>query len=122
MWARDDQQLRTDFGPPADFDPEAFGATNVYTSPAVMWDELRQRLGDDEFWRLVREWPATHDNANADYDDITSWWSDQTGEDLSGFFDDWLLGETTPEQRSTATPSRSGAASPAPAPAWSPSR
>ena len=63
-----------------------------------MWDELRKRLGDDEFWRLVREWPAAHDNGNADYADITTWWSERTGEDLSGFFDAWLLGETTPER------------------------
>ena len=97
-WAELEPRLRSEYGPPADYDPEAFGAGNVYYGPALMWDELRKRLGDDEFWRLVRAWPATHDNGNADYDDITSWWSEQTGEDLSGFFDDWLLGETTPER------------------------
>jgi aminopeptidase N len=95
-WAELDPELRAQYGPPADYDPEAFGGSNVYTSPAVMWDELRKRLGDDEFWRLVRAWPAANDNGNADYDDITTWWSDQTGEDLSGFFDDWLLGDKAP--------------------------
>jgi aminopeptidase N len=97
-WALGEPALRAQYGPPADFDPEAFGAGNVYYSPALMWDELRQRLGDDEFWRLVRAWPASHDDGNADYDDITTWWSEQTGEDLSGFFDDWLLGKTSPER------------------------
>jgi aminopeptidase N len=97
-WAADEPQQRAEYGPPADYDPEAFGGGNVYYGPALMWDELRKRFGDDEFWRLVREWPATHDNGNADYDDITSWWSEQTGEDLSGFFDDWLLGTTTPQR------------------------
>jgi aminopeptidase N len=95
-WTDIEARLRSQYGPPADYDPEAFGAGNVYYSPALMWDELRKRLGDDEFWRLVRAWPAAHDNGNADYADITAWWSDQTGEDLSGFFDEWLLGETTP--------------------------
>jgi aminopeptidase N len=95
-WAEGEPDLRSDFGPPADYDPEAFGAGNVYYGPALMWDELRKRLGDDEFWRLVRAWPAAHDNSNADYADITTWWSDRAGEDLSGFFDDWLLGRTTP--------------------------
>jgi aminopeptidase N len=99
-WEELDGQLREEFGPPADYDPNAFGATNVYTSPALMWDEIRKRIGDDLFWQLVREWPAAHDNGNADYDDITTWWSEESGEDLSGLFDDWLLGETTPERAS----------------------
>ncbi|WP_028643897.1 M1 family metallopeptidase [Nocardioides sp. URHA0020] len=96
QWAPGEAALRKQYGPPADFDPTAFGGGNVYYGPALMWDELRKRLGDDEFWRLVRAWPAGHDNANADYADITTWWSEQTGEDLSGFFDAWLLGTTTP--------------------------
>jgi aminopeptidase N len=96
QWARVEPRLRANYGPPADYDPDSFGAGNVYYGPALMWDELRQRLGDDEFWALVRDWPASHDNDNADYDDITTWWSEQTGQDLSGFFDDWLLGEKTP--------------------------
>lgn len=97
-WAELEPRLRSEYGPPAAYDPDAFGGGNVYYGPALMWDELRKRFGDDEFWRLVREWPATHDNGSADYDEITTWWSEQTGEDLSGFFDDWLLGETTPER------------------------
>lgn len=97
-WAEQDGELRRSFGPPADYDPAAFGASNIYTTPGLMWDELRKRIGDDLFWRLVREWPAAHDNGNADYDDITTWWSERSGEDLSGFFDDWLLGSTTPER------------------------
>ena len=97
-WAETEPALRSQYGPPADYDPEAFGAGNVYYGPALMWDELRKRLGDDEFWRLVRAWPAANDNGNADYDDITTWWSEQTGQDLAGFFDDWLLGERTPKR------------------------
>jgi len=96
--AESEPDLRARYGPPADYRPDAFGAGNVYDCAALMWDEIRKRLGDDEFWRLVRDWPATHDNANADYDDITSWWSEQSGEDLGELFDDWLLGETSPER------------------------
>ncbi|HYF74399.1 MAG TPA: M1 family metallopeptidase, partial [Nocardioides sp.] len=97
-WAGFEPDLREEAGPPAAFDADSFGSSNVYYGPALMWDELRQRLGDEEFWALVRAWPAAHDNGNADYDDITSWWSEQSGEDLSGFFDAWLLGEETPER------------------------
>jgi aminopeptidase N len=96
-WAASDAELRSKYGPPADFHPDAFASSNVYYIPAVMWNELRKRIGDEEFWRLVGEWPESRENTNATYDDITSWWSEQTGEDLSGFFETWLLSEETPE-------------------------
>lgn len=99
-WVDMDQQLREDYGPPADYDPTAFGSSNVYISAALMWHELRLRLGDETFWRLASGWPASRDNGNADYDEITAWWSAESGEDLSGFFDDWLLGESTPDPSS----------------------
>ena len=53
----------------AAYDPTTFAERNVYYLPAVMWHQVRARLGDDEFFRLVREWPATHDNENAGYDE-----------------------------------------------------
>jgi aminopeptidase N len=89
--------LRREAGPPADYDPATFGRGNVYYGPALMWDELRERLGEEEFWSGVRAWPEAHRNGNAGYDDITTWWSERTGEDLSSFFDAWLLGETSPQ-------------------------
>ncbi len=95
-WAAFEPDLRRESGPPADYDPATFGEGNVYYGPALMWNELRHRLGDAEFWRLVRAWPSEHAYANADYDAITSWWSRETGLDLTSFFDDWLLGKTTP--------------------------
>lgn len=97
-WAAEDQDWRRADGPPADYYRDAFGAINVYAIPALMWDQLRQRVGERTFWRLVRAWPAAHAYGNADYDDITTWWSEQTGEDLTAFFDAWLRGDTTPER------------------------
>ena len=38
--------LRREAGPPADYDPATFGEGNVYYSPALMWHELRERLGE----------------------------------------------------------------------------
>jgi aminopeptidase N len=95
-WAFGEPMLRDESGPPADYDPQSFGAGNVYYGPALMWDALRKKIGDDTFWRLVRAWPREHDDANAGYDDITSWWSQQTGQDLQPFFDTWLLARTSP--------------------------
>ncbi len=95
-WADQDQALRDAGGPPADFDPAMFGARNIYYLPALMWDEIRQRVGDETFWRLVRAWPQANDNGHASYDEITRWWSEETGEDLQPLFDAWLLGEDSP--------------------------
>jgi aminopeptidase N len=77
-------------GPPADYDPSGFGLSNIYVVPAVMWHRLRLELGDEEFWRLVRQWPQDHHWSNADYAEITSWWSRKTGLDLQPYFDSWL--------------------------------
>ena len=33
-------------GPPAAYDPAAFGESNIYYGPALMWRELRRRIGD----------------------------------------------------------------------------
>jgi aminopeptidase N len=87
---------RAESGPPAAYDPGEFGQGNIYYGPALMWHELRERLGDAEFFRLVREWPAARDNRSAGRDDYWAWLEEQTGEELSAFFDAWLLGEKTP--------------------------
>ena len=90
--------LRREAGPPADYDPASFARGNVYYSPALMWHELRLQLGDKRFWSGVRAWPRVHLNGNAAYDDITTWWSQRTGRDLSKFFDAWLLGKRSPRR------------------------
>jgi aminopeptidase N len=95
-WAAQDAQERESAGPPANYDPATFGEGNIYYLPALMWDQLRRRIGDDRFWQLVKAWPRSHDNANASYDDITGWWSRKAGEDLRPMFDAWLLGKNSP--------------------------
>ena len=95
-WAALDGQERSSAGPPANYDPATFGEGNIYYLPALMWDQLRRRIGDDQFWRLVKAWPRSRDNANASYDDITAWWSRKTGDDLRPMFDAWLLGRQSP--------------------------
>ncbi|WP_122819027.1 M1 family metallopeptidase [Nocardioides pantholopis] len=95
-WAVWERDWRTAAGPPAAFDADSFGASNIYYGPALMWHELRERLGDQEFWAMVRAWPATRDNGNAGTEEYLAWIQEQTGEDLAGFFDAWLLGEDTP--------------------------
>lgn len=98
QWASFEVQLREGAGPPAAFDPRQFGDGNIYYGPALMWQELREKLGDDEFFTVLREWPAAQENGTADRDEYWDWIEETTGEELSDFFEAWLLGEETPER------------------------
>ena len=91
-----DQQLRDQAGPPGAYDASEFGQTNIYYCPAVMWHELRRKVGDEEFWRLTREWPRVHAYGNATRDQWFDWVEAETGLELTAFFEAWIMGETTP--------------------------
>ncbi len=95
-WRQRDQQLRDEYGPPGDYDPTQFGGSNIYYSPAVMWNELRLELGDDQFFAIARSWLEAHDNTSVTRDDIYAHWEKESGLELSAFFDAWILGATTP--------------------------
>lgn len=98
QWADFEVQLREGAGPPGAFDPKQFGDGNIYYGPALMWQELRERIGDDKFFAMVRAWPASQENGNADRREYWDWIEQTTGEELSDFFDDWLLGKETPSR------------------------
>jgi aminopeptidase N len=92
-----DQGLRDDNGPPGDYDPQQFGAPNIYYTPALMWNELRVALGDDEFYRIAQSWLADQDGRSASREQIYAHWEKETGLELSDFFDAWITGPTTPQ-------------------------
>jgi aminopeptidase N len=92
-----DQGLRDDYGPPGDYDPRQFGGSNIYTTPALMWNELRVELGDDEFYRIATSWLAAHDNTSVTREQIFTHWEKETGRELSAFFDAWITGPRTPK-------------------------
>lgn len=98
-WAAQDQGYRDQAGPPGDYDPRQFGQSNVYYCSALMWHEIRGRVGDDAFWRALRSWPRAHDDANADRDDLEAHLERETGTELSDLYDAWLLSPTTPPRQ-----------------------
>jgi aminopeptidase N len=95
-WSTYVARVRTTYGPPAAYRPGSFGEGNVYYIPALMWDTIRQRLGDRLFWRLVRQWPRAHAYTSQDRASLVAWWSRRSGQDLTPLFDRWLLGRTEP--------------------------
>jgi aminopeptidase N len=92
-----DQGLRDEYGPPGDYDPRQFGGSNIYYTPALMWNELRTELGDEEFYRIARSWLTGNDNTSATREQIFDHWEKETGRELSAFFDAWITGRRTPE-------------------------
>jgi aminopeptidase N len=91
--------MRSMWGPPARYHPGSFGEGNVYYLPALMWDVVRQRVGTGEFWRLAREWLATHRFTSQDRQTVIAWWSRRTGQDLRPLFHGWLLAARQPPWR-----------------------
>ena len=91
-----DRGLRDQYGPPGDYDPQQFGGSNIYYPPALMWNELRVELGDDEFYRIARSWLEDNDNTSVTREQIVEHWESETGRELTAFFDRWITGRTTP--------------------------
>ena len=95
--ARTERQSRKVNGPPAAYDPKTFGETQVYYGPALMWDEVRRRVGEETFWEMVRAWPSVDPDGSSNRDDYLAWVEEQTGTELSDLFDGWLLAKRSPK-------------------------
>ncbi|MBO0846609.1 MAG: M1 family metallopeptidase, partial [Nocardioides sp.] len=95
-WSTAVDAMRAQYGPPAHYRTQTFGEGNVYYIPALMWDTIRQRIGDATFWRLAAAWPHTHLYTSQDRDTLAAWWSKKSGQDLRPLFHRWLLGHREP--------------------------
>ena len=82
-WAAAEPGMRAESGPPGDYDPTTFGQGNIYYGPALMWHELRKKIGDDAFWAMVRKWPQVNARGNATREDYLDWIEEETGEELT---------------------------------------
>ena len=95
-WAEFEDIERELAGPPGDYDLDKWGSGNVYYSGALLWHELRQLVGDEAFFEAVRGWPESQDNRSSNREALERFFEKRTGDELSSFFDDWLLSEQTP--------------------------
>jgi aminopeptidase N len=91
--------MRAQYGPPAHYRPGTFGEGNAYYIPALMWDTIRQRVGDATFWKLASAWPRAHRFTSQGRDTLAAWWSRKSGQDLQPIFQRWLLGRGEPAYR-----------------------
>jgi aminopeptidase N len=70
--------------------------TLVYTKGPVALHALRRQIGDDTFFKLLREWQADHKDGNASWPQFEDLAQRLSGQNLRGFFDAWFRGSAKP--------------------------
>ncbi|MEV6955763.1 M1 family metallopeptidase [Streptomyces sp. NPDC051183] len=85
------------FPPAAPPGPDHISDPPVYYRGAMVLQRIRQEVGDEKFFALVRGWVADHRHGNVDTADFTEYAQEKTGRDLSRIWDVWLYGEDRPK-------------------------
>jgi aminopeptidase N len=62
----------------------------VYDRGAMTLQALRKRVGEADFWKILRTWVSTRRHANGSVTDFRSLAETLSGEDLDAFFTAWL--------------------------------
>jgi len=95
-WRTADQVLRDEAGPPGDYDARQFASSNVYVCTALMMYEIREKIGEERFTEMMRDWVQKQPNTQQDRASFTAWVNQYAGEDLTALIDEWLDSPTTP--------------------------
>ena len=69
---------------------------SIYVRGGLTLEALRRRVDDETFFRILRTYLDRYKYGNASTDDFIAVAEEVSGEDLSAFFDAWLLGEELP--------------------------
>ena len=80
----------------ADPGADAIFANAVYYRGGMTFQALRNRIGEDDYWALLREFVSTYEGGNATTEDFEALAEAVSGEDLDGFFDAWIHSGTRP--------------------------
>lgn len=82
----------------ADPGPDELFDYAVYQRGGMAIQALRHRIGEEDFWRLVRRWLATHRGGHGSTEQLTALAEQVSGQDLDGFFTAWLRAGTRPDR------------------------
>ncbi len=85
------------FPPASPPGPEHISGNPVYYRGAMVLHRIRQEVGDEKFFALVRGWAADHRYGNASTADFTAYAQKTTGHDLKKVWDVWLYGKARPK-------------------------
>ncbi len=86
--------------PPGDPGPDKLFGASTYQRGALTLHALRMAVGDDAFFRILREWASRYKYANAetrDFIDLAAELGGGAGVDVAGLLDDWLYGGRLPQ-------------------------
>src|SRR5690606_16850127 len=72
-------------------------AEPVYERGAMTFQALRQRIGEDAFWTLLRTWLTAKKDGHGSSEEFEALASQVSGQDLTDFFRVWLREPTRPE-------------------------
>jgi aminopeptidase N len=83
--------------PPAD-PPSAAEVSDppVYWRGAMVIHKIRQAVGKDMFYKILRGWATAHRHGNASTADFTAYVEEQSGKDLGELWKIWLYGKDKP--------------------------
>ncbi|SOE02928.1 M1 family metallopeptidase [Blastococcus haudaquaticus] len=76
--------------PPGDPGAGELFSDAVYDRGAATLHALRESIGDDDFFALLRSWATDHAGGNVTTDDLVALAEEVSGKDLDEFFQAWL--------------------------------
>jgi len=82
--------------PPGDPGPNELFAPTVYFRGGMTLQALREQVGDDAFFEILRRWIDDHRNGTASTDDFIALSEEVSGDDLDGLFEAWLYDDEQP--------------------------
>jgi aminopeptidase N len=82
--------------PPGDPGKADLFGTSVYIRGGMTLHALRVRVGDDAFFRIIKEWAAQKANGNATTAEFIALAERVSGQQLDQLFADWLNGKARP--------------------------
>jgi aminopeptidase N len=80
----------------ADPQRDTMFARAVYRRGAMTLQALRDKIGDDAFFRVLKTWTAEHRQGNATTAQFIALCERISGQDLSNFFQVWLYTPSKP--------------------------
>ncbi|MFD9110367.1 M1 family metallopeptidase [Streptomyces bottropensis] len=97
----DESEAVWDFPPAKPPSAARISDSPVYERGAMVLHKIREAVGDDAFFALIRGWATAHRHGNADTADFTAYVEKYAGKaapdaDLSPVWKDWLYGEGRP--------------------------
>lgn len=78
-------------------DPMKVLSTNTYQKAGWVLNMLRHKLGDEIFWKGIKNYYATYRNSNAMTEDFQKVMEEVSGENLESFFKQWIFTKGYPE-------------------------